>query len=415
MRYPPVGEEGQQKLSQGRALICGCGALGSVLANTLARAGVGNLRLVDRDFLETNNLQRQVLYDEQDVAAGIPKAIAAQTRLQAINSQINIEAVVTDVDHTNIGDLLDQVDVILDGTDNFETRFLLNDAALQFDIPWIYGGCIGAEGQTMTIVPGETPCLHCLMQGGPPPPGTTPTCDSAGILGPIVNVIASYQAVEALKLLSGNQAAINRDLKDIVRLDPRVYLDESFNDSIQCAGAHPRFNSLTVDGIGLNDGFGLNSNGYPTQQMPFPFDAIQNISVELAPFDVEYGSFTACNINAVTKSGTNEFHGSAFYDYGDDSLVGDQSEGDEYNAPAFEEKRYGFTLGGPILKDRLFFFGAYEKFEGPGASIDRVPENSSRAGSVVDSPMAFRCAHMDCWPLGAAALVCHQTFGGPPN
>ena len=222
MRYPPVGEEGQQQLSQSRALVCGCGALGSVLANTLARAGVGNLRLVDRDFLETNNLQRQVLYDEQDVASGIPKAIAAQTRLQAINSQINIEAVVTDVDHTNIGDLLDQVDVILDGTDNFETRFLLNDAALQFNIPWIYGGCIGAEGQTMTIVPGETPCLHCLMQGGPPPPGTTPTCDSAGILGPIVNVIASYQAVEALKLLSGNQAAINRDLTVFEMWDNRI-------------------------------------------------------------------------------------------------------------------------------------------------------------------------------------------------
>ncbi len=212
MRYPPVGEEGQQKLAQSRALVCGCGALGSVLANTLARAGVGSLRLVDRDFLETNNLQRQVLYDEEDVAAGIPKAIAAQARLQKINSQIDIEAVVTDVDHTNIGDLADQVDIILDGTDNFETRFLLNDAALELNIPWIYGGCIGAEGQTMTIVPGETPCLHCLMQGGPPPPGTTPTCDSAGILGPIVNVIASYQAVEALKLLSGNQAAISRHL-----------------------------------------------------------------------------------------------------------------------------------------------------------------------------------------------------------
>ena len=222
MRYPPLGEEGQQKLSQSRALVCGCGALGSVLANTLARAGVGNLRLVDRDFLETNNLQRQVLYDEQDVAAGIPKAIAAQTRLQAINSEINIEAIVTDVDHTNIGDLLDQVDVIVDGTDNFETRFLLNDAALQFGIPWIYGGCIGAEGQTMTIVPGETPCLHCLMQGGPPPPGTTPTCDSAGILGPIVNVIASYQALEALKLLSGNQAAINRDLTVFEMWDNRI-------------------------------------------------------------------------------------------------------------------------------------------------------------------------------------------------
>lgn len=176
--------------------------------------------------------------------------------------------------------------------------------------------------------------------------------------------------------------AINRDLKDIVRLDPRVYLDESFNDSIQCAGSHPRFNSLTVDGIGLNDGFGLNSNGYPTQQMPFPFDAIQNISVELAPFDVEYGSFTACNINAVTKSGGNEFHGSAFYDYGDDSLVGDSTEGEDYTATPFEEKRYGFTLGGPILKDRLFFFGAYEKFEGPGAEINRTPEGGG--GQVVD-------------------------------
>ena len=176
--------------------------------------------------------------------------------------------------------------------------------------------------------------------------------------------------------------AINRDLKDIVRLDPRVYLDESFNDAIQCAGSHPRYNSLTVDGIGLNDGFGLNSNGYPTQQMPFPFDAIQNVSVELAPFDVEYGSFTACNINAVTKSGTNEFHGSLFYDYGDDSFIGDKTEGEDYTASEFEEKRYGVTLGGPIIKDRLFFFGAYEKFEGPGAEINRTPEGGN--GQVVE-------------------------------
>ena len=222
MRYPPFGEEGQQKIAQSRALICGCGALGSVLANTLARAGVGSLRLVDRDFLETNNLQRQVLYDEQDVAAGIPKAIAAQARLKKINSQIDIEAIVTDVDHTNITELTEQVDVILDGTDNFETRFLLNDAALQSGIPWVYGGCIGTEGQTMTIVPGETPCLHCLMQGGPPPPGTTPTCDSAGILGPIVNVIASYQALEALKLLSGKRAAINPHLTVFEMWDNRI-------------------------------------------------------------------------------------------------------------------------------------------------------------------------------------------------
>src|SRR5688572_6901933 len=162
MRFPPIGEAGQKKLLDSRVLICGCGALGSVLANTLARAGVGHLRLVDRDFVELNNLQRQVLYDEQDVAEGLPKAAAAERRLKQINSQIEIEAIVTDVDHTNIESLLQGVHLILDGTDNFETRFLLNDASLRFNIPWVYGGCVGAEGQTMTIIPGQTACLRCL-------------------------------------------------------------------------------------------------------------------------------------------------------------------------------------------------------------------------------------------------------------
>jgi adenylyltransferase/sulfurtransferase len=212
MRYPPLGEAGQRALSKARALICGCGALGSVLANTLARAGVGHLRIVDRDFLELSNLQRQVLYDEDDVAAGIPKAVAAQSKLKKINSQIEIEAIVADVDHRNIGELADGCGVLLDGTDNFETRFLLNDASIKFGIPWIYGGCIGDDGQTMTIVPGQSPCLHCLMQDGPPPPGTTETCDSAGILAPIINVIASLEANEALKILSGNLAAVSRTL-----------------------------------------------------------------------------------------------------------------------------------------------------------------------------------------------------------
>lgn len=211
MRYPPLGESGQRAISESTALICGLGALGSVLANTLARAGVGRLRIVDRDFLELNNLQRQVLYDEPDVASGLPKAIAAERKLRAINSEIEIEAHVTDVDHNNIGALTEGVDVLLDGTDNFETRFLLNDAAMKFNIPWIYGGCIGAEGQTMTILPGETPCLRCLMQEAPPP-GATPTCDNAGILAPIINVIASIEASEALKILSGHREAINRRL-----------------------------------------------------------------------------------------------------------------------------------------------------------------------------------------------------------
>ncbi len=212
VRYAPLGEEGQRRLLSSRALVCGCGALGSVVANTLARAGVGKLRIVDRDFLELNNLQRQVLYDEADVEAGIPKAIAAANKLRAINSQIEIEPIVADVDCRNMAELARDVDVIIDGTDNFEIRFLLNDASARWGIPWIYGGCLGAEGQTMTILPGESPCLRCLMQEAPPP-GTTETCDTAGILGPIINVIASIEACEALKILSGHRDATSRVLQ----------------------------------------------------------------------------------------------------------------------------------------------------------------------------------------------------------
>jgi adenylyltransferase/sulfurtransferase len=209
MRFGGVGIEGQRKLLNSTALVVGCGALGAVIANTLARAGVGKLRIVDRDFLELNNLQRQVLYDEDDVAAGLPKAIAAKNRLEKINSTIAIEAIVADVDHTNIERLLAGVDCLIDGTDNFETRFLLNDAAVKLGLPWIYGGCLGAEGQSLTIIPGQTPCLRCLMPE-PPPPGSTPTCDSAGILATIIGVVASLEANEALKILSGHADAINR-------------------------------------------------------------------------------------------------------------------------------------------------------------------------------------------------------------
>ncbi len=221
IRYAPIGEDGQRRLLAGRALVCGCGALGSVIAETLARSGVGFLRLVDRDFLELNNLQRQVLYDEQDVAAGLPKAVAAAAKLRAINSQIIVEPLVADADPTNILELVAGIDVILDGTDNFETRMLLNDVAIKLGIPWIYGGCLGAEGQTMTILPGETACFRCLMQETPPP-GSTPTCDTAGILAPTVNIIASLEAVEALKILSGNRAAINRGLTVVDIWDNRM-------------------------------------------------------------------------------------------------------------------------------------------------------------------------------------------------
>jgi adenylyltransferase/sulfurtransferase len=212
VRYPAIGDAGQEALGQSTALIVGCGALGSVIANTLARAGVGTLRIVDRDFLETSNLQRQMLYDEADVESNLPKAIVAAEKLRRINSSIVVEPHVVDVDAANIEALSEGADVILDATDNFEIRFLINDVAVKHSIPWIYGGCLGADGQTMTILPNTSACLRCLMLEGPPLPGTMPTCDSAGILASIINVIGSIQANEAMKILSGNQQSISKSL-----------------------------------------------------------------------------------------------------------------------------------------------------------------------------------------------------------
>jgi adenylyltransferase/sulfurtransferase len=208
IRFPELGEPGQRALLKSRVTLCGCGALGTVLANHLARAGVGRIRIVDRDFIELHNLQRQVLFDETDVALNLPKAEAAARKIRAINSTIEVEAVVTDLDHTNIVDLVGDADLILDGTDNFETRYLINDAAVKLGKPWIYGGVIGSEGQTMTIIPGQTPCLRCLIETAPPP-GMTPTCETAGVLGPAVAVIASFEAIEAIKILTGRLDAIN--------------------------------------------------------------------------------------------------------------------------------------------------------------------------------------------------------------
>ena len=241
MRYAPIGREGQARLAAGRVLLCGCGALGSVIANTLARAGVGYLRIVDRDFLELNNLQRQVLYDEADVEAGLPKAIAAAEKLRRINSQIEIEPVVADVSHANIRSLADGVDLILDGTDNFETRLLVNDFAIASGLPWVYGGCIGAEGQSMTILPGRSACLACFMPDAPPP-GTTPTCDTAGIVGPIVNVVASIQSMEAIKILSGNLDAASTHLTVVDLWENRIRrLDmRPLRDSGTCRACHQR-------------------------------------------------------------------------------------------------------------------------------------------------------------------------------
>ena len=214
IRFPGIGVDGQKNIAGSRVVVVGCGALGSVAANLLARAGVGELVVIDRDFIELNNLQRQVLYDECDV--GMPKAIVASQKLRQINSEIYVEGVITDIDFRNIESLIvgeRKADLVIDGTDNFEVRFLINDACVKNEIPWIYGGCLGAEGQLMNIIPGETACLNCLMMDGPPLPGTTATCDSGGILSTIINVISSVQVNEAIKFLSGNRERMSLKLQ----------------------------------------------------------------------------------------------------------------------------------------------------------------------------------------------------------
>ena len=193
----------------------------------------------------------------------------------------------------------------------------------------------------------------------------------------LADVAPGPSSVFGLDVLE-NAPAINRDIKDIIRLDPRVYIDETNASAVQCAGANPRFNSLTVDGIRLNDNFGLNSNGFPTERLPFSFDAIEQVAVELAPYDVEYGGFTACNINAVTKSGANEIFGGAFIDYTTEGLKGDKADGDDIDIKGFDEIRYGFNVGLPIVKDKLFLFAAYEKLEG----VNIFSENNLTAANI---------------------------------
>lgn len=209
--FESIGEAGQRRLLESRALVVGCGALGSVIAETLVRSGVGAVRIVDRDFVELSNLQRQVLYDEQDVADQLPKAVAAARRLQRINSSVTVDPHVADVDASNILGLFEGMHVVVDGTDNFEIRFLINDAALETGTPWVNGGVIASHGQVMTIVPGRTPCLRCLI-ADEPEPGSAETCDTAGVIGPAVNVIASLQAAAALKLLAAPDEAVSATL-----------------------------------------------------------------------------------------------------------------------------------------------------------------------------------------------------------
>lgn len=209
--YPPLGLDGQKALARAAALIVGVGGLGSHLAELLARAGVGRLRLVDSDRVDLTNLHRQALYDQADAEAGRLKVDAAAARIATINSDVHVEAVAQRLDRHNINALASGMNLLIDGTDSFGPRFIINDYCVQQGLPWVFGGVVGAQGQVMTIVPGRSACLRCVLQT-PPPACTDPNCREAGVLGPAVAIVAAHQASEAIKILSGHADSVSPHL-----------------------------------------------------------------------------------------------------------------------------------------------------------------------------------------------------------
>jgi molybdopterin-synthase adenylyltransferase len=227
--FPGIGPRGQQALGKARVAIVGCGATGACVSSLLARAGVGRLRIIDRDYVESSNLQRQILFDEADAAESLPKAVAAARKISAFNSEIHVDPRVADLTPENIQQLLDGTDLILDATDNFETRYLINDFAVKHGLPWIYAAAVASYAVTMNVLPGDTACLSCIFPA--PPQGTVETCDTAGILNPAVNLIGSIQASEAMKLLVGEKAKLRRTL---------LSFDVWTNDRAEVAAGRPR-------------------------------------------------------------------------------------------------------------------------------------------------------------------------------
>jgi adenylyltransferase/sulfurtransferase len=212
--FREIDREGQEKLLASRCLIVGCGALGASHAEMLSRAGVGQLRIVDRDFVEFTNLQRQTLFKEEDAENRTPKAVAAKKRIAEINSDIAVEEIVADVNNSNIESLIDGCDLVIDGTDNFLVRYLVNDACVKHKKTWIYGAAVSSYGTTMTIIPGKTPCLRCIFEDMPDA-GSSPTCDTSGVIMPIIASVSAVQVTEAIKLLVGDIAALHRSLMQI--------------------------------------------------------------------------------------------------------------------------------------------------------------------------------------------------------
>lgn len=242
--FSGIGREGQSRLAHSRILIIGCGALGTAQAESLARAGVGTLRIVDRDFIEFSNLQRQTMFTESDAAERLPKVVAAANHLREINSDIVLEPEIADVNYSNIERLIANCELVIDGTDNFTTRYLINDACVKHRVNWIYGAAAGSYGVTMTIRPGQTPCLRCIFPEAPPA-ASAPTCDTAGVIMPIINIVASIQVTEALKLLTGQIDTLHNSLMqfDVWRNESRrISVGEPVATCMTC-GAH-KFESL---------------------------------------------------------------------------------------------------------------------------------------------------------------------------
>ena len=257
MLLPGFGEAGQRRLGNSTVLLLGCGALGSVAAEMLARAGVGHLVIADRDFVELTNLQRQVLFDEDDAAASMPKAAAAKSKLALINSAVEVTAIVDDVNHSNIARFAAGADVLVDGLDNLEARYLANDYAVQTGTPFIYGAAVGTVGMAFAVLPrsagaaaweaadggGATPCFRCLFENAPPP-GTTASCETAGVVGSATGIVANFQVTQALKILTGNFAQVSRTLLNIDLWSNEVLqLDVTVNRDCSCCGQR-RFDFL---------------------------------------------------------------------------------------------------------------------------------------------------------------------------
>lgn len=209
--FEPIGAQGQARLRESRVVVIGCGALGSSHVEMLARAGVGHLRIVDRDFVEESNLHRQTMFTERDAGARLPKAIAAAQRVAEINADVKAEPIVADVNRFNVEELIRDAALVLDGTDNFQTRYLINDACVKGDVNWIYGAAVSSYGVTMTIRPRVTPCLRCIF-AEMPQPGSAPTCDTAGVIMPIISIVAAVQVAEALKLLARRTEDLHNSL-----------------------------------------------------------------------------------------------------------------------------------------------------------------------------------------------------------